>query len=75
MNRILDKIWQGWKKIAHAIGKVNTRILLTLFYFIIIGFVALIKNIIKVFSSKSIKDSNWILADKNKAKSDFEQQF
>ena len=30
-------LWRGWKKFAHVLGIVNTRILLTVTYFIIFG--------------------------------------
>lgn len=31
-------IWRGWKKFSHILGAINTRILLTLTYFIIFAF-------------------------------------
>lgn len=33
-------LWRGWKKFAHVLGIVNTRILLTISYFIIIAVAA-----------------------------------
>lgn len=30
-------IWRGWKKFAHVLGAINTRILLTVTYFIILS--------------------------------------
>ena len=38
----LKPIWRAWLKFAHFIGKVNTIILLTLFYAVIIGTVKII---------------------------------
>ena len=35
MKNILSKIWAGWKKFAHILGRVNTEIILFLFYFLI----------------------------------------
>jgi predicted anti-sigma-YlaC factor YlaD len=38
MKLIIDffkLLWKGWKKFAHILGVVNTRILLTITYFII----------------------------------------
>ena len=35
MKKILSKIWAGWKKFAHLLGRVNTEIILFLFYFLI----------------------------------------
>jgi hypothetical protein len=37
MKKLLKKIWTGWKKIAHTIGRVQTVIILTLFYFLILA--------------------------------------
>jgi len=34
-------LWRGWKKFAHVLGMVNTRILLTVTYFIIFAVVAI----------------------------------
>jgi hypothetical protein len=36
MKNLLGKIWTGWKKFAHAFGRVQTIILITLFYFLIL---------------------------------------
>lgn len=33
-------LWRGWKKFAHVLGVVNTRILLTVTYFVIFAVVA-----------------------------------
>jgi hypothetical protein len=30
------KIWEGWKKVAKKIGDFNSRVILTIFYFIFI---------------------------------------
>jgi hypothetical protein len=34
---MLKRAWRGWKKIASAIGRFQTRVLLTLFYFLVAG--------------------------------------
>lgn len=36
------QIWEGWKKIAHKLGIINTYILLTVVYFLVIPVFALI---------------------------------
>lgn len=46
MKKVLSLLWQGWKKFAHVLGIVNTRILLTITYVIIIGIVAIISRLI-----------------------------
>jgi len=35
IKQFFSLLWRGWKKFAHVLGVVNTRILLTLTYFII----------------------------------------
>lgn len=35
MKLFLKKLWIGWTKFAHFIGRVNTEIVLFLFYFLI----------------------------------------
>lgn len=46
VKNILVKIWKGikkgWMKFAHTLGVINTTILLTIFYFILIGIYAII---------------------------------
>jgi hypothetical protein len=37
----LGLLWRGWKKFAHVLGIVNTRVLLTVSYFIIIAFASI----------------------------------
>ena len=33
---LLRRLWKGWKAFAHALGRVQTMILLTLFYVLIL---------------------------------------
>ncbi|OGC47078.1 MAG: hypothetical protein A3A94_03475 [Candidatus Portnoybacteria bacterium RIFCSPLOWO2_01_FULL_43_11] len=75
VGQILKKIWRGWKKFANLIGRFNTHIILSIFYFLIIGFVFSIKKIISFFSSKPFQDSYWVLREKKKDESNFERQF
>ena len=35
--RLLRRAWEGWKRIAHRIGQFQARVLLTLFYFIVLA--------------------------------------
>lgn len=37
MKKLLLRGWGAWKQIAHAIGRFQTRVLLTVFYFLILG--------------------------------------
>jgi len=36
MWNILKRAWEGWKKIAHAIGNFQARVLLTVFYGVLV---------------------------------------
>ena len=51
--RWLKLLYKGWMKFAHAIGRVNTAILLTIFYFTILG----IGRIALFFLKKDLMDS------------------
>jgi hypothetical protein len=56
---MMRKIWEAWKKIAKKIGEFNSRVLLTLFYFI---FIAPISIPIKIKDPLGIKNKkqDWI---------------
>ena len=36
MLDLLKRAWQGWKKIAHVIGNFQARVLLTVFYGVLV---------------------------------------
>ena len=36
MRKVLKNLWAAWKRLAHRIGRIQTVILLTIFYFVII---------------------------------------
>ncbi len=38
-------LWRGWKKFAHILGIINTRILLTISYFVILAIASAITKI------------------------------
>lgn len=63
---ILKKIWggfkKGWMKFAHVVGVINTTILLSIFYFILIGIYAIISNFFKLLAMPFRKkpDTYWI---------------
>lgn len=42
MHNPLGKLWQGWKRVARRIGEFQTRLFLTLFYFLILAPLTLI---------------------------------
>lgn len=37
MKNFFKMVWDRWKRVARVIGRFNTRVLLTLFYFLIVG--------------------------------------
>lgn len=41
MKKFLSLLWLGWKKFAHVLGIINTKILLTITYLIVIALAAL----------------------------------
>lgn len=43
MSDLLKNFWQGWKKFAHKLGVVQTYIIITLFYWLIVPFFSLIR--------------------------------
>jgi hypothetical protein len=45
MKKFFSLIWRGWKKFAHVLGIINTRILLTVSYFVIFAIAAAITRI------------------------------
>jgi hypothetical protein len=36
MWQFLKRLWEGWKKIAHKIGNFQARVLLTVFYAVLV---------------------------------------
>lgn len=56
----LKKIWEGWKKIARKIGDFQARVLLGIFYFVILAPVAIIINLRKdILSLKPGASRRW----------------
>ena len=43
MAESLKRLWQGWKKFAHKLGVIQTYIIITLFYWIIVPIFSLIR--------------------------------
>jgi hypothetical protein len=46
MKPFLLKIWEGWKKVAHAIGIFQTKLILSILYFIVIAIAAIIARLL-----------------------------
>jgi hypothetical protein len=45
IKQFFSLLWRGWKKFAHVLGIVNTKILLTLTYFIIFAVAAFFRTL------------------------------
>ncbi len=37
MKKFVRKFWEGWKRAAHAFGRLQTRMIITVFYFLILS--------------------------------------
>lgn len=37
MKDFFRKLWAGWKRIAHKIGRFQTKVIITLFYFLVLS--------------------------------------
>lgn len=55
LKAILGPFGRLWMKFAHVIGKINTTILLTVFYFLFLGVARLVALIMR----KDLMDSKW----------------
>ena len=68
MRKVLKNLWAAWKSLAHKIGRVQTVILLTIFYFVII---VPIGSVFRLFGwdplragrSQRKADSNWLTVE------------
>ena len=64
MHAVFKKMWSGWKAFAHKVGRFQTLLLLTLFYFIVL---APLGGLFRLFGWDPVKtrprrwseDSNW----------------
>jgi hypothetical protein len=45
IKQFFSLLWRGWKKFAHVLGIINTRILLTITYFVVIMIAAVVRMI------------------------------
>jgi len=46
MKTFFSLLWRGWKKFAHVMGIVQTRILLTVSYFVILAFASVATKVL-----------------------------
>lgn len=70
----MKQLYAGWMRLAKFLGRINSRILLTIFYFLIFGPIALIRRVFLL--SKKTKNQNSTWQDKEEMREGFfKQQF
>jgi hypothetical protein len=48
MKRFFGAIWRGWKWFAHKLGVFNTKVLLTITYFIMVGIISIFIQLFRI---------------------------
>lgn len=67
---ILKKIWEGfkkgWMKFAHTVGKVNSTILLSILYFVVVGVYSIISRFLKllIWPFRKKPQTYWVSREK-----------
>jgi hypothetical protein len=56
---VFAKIWKGWKSVAHKIGNFQARLILILFYFLILAPFALIVRKIDPLAIRKRTPHGW----------------
>ena len=64
MRKLARKFWNGWKKVALKIGRFQTALLLSIFYFLILVPVGLVFNLfgwdpLEMKKRHRERSSNW----------------
>ena len=60
MKAFFRPLYDAWMRFAHVLGWINSRIILTVLYFTIIGLYAIVRKIFGLFKSHKPVDSYWI---------------
>ncbi|RME52234.1 MAG: hypothetical protein D6795_06950 [Deltaproteobacteria bacterium] len=61
------RLWAAWMAFAHLVGRVNTAVLLTLFFFLALGPYALLLRLVgKRFSDRrfDVGGTNWVAKER-----------
>ena len=59
--KLIKILWEKWKLVAHKIGNFQARLILTVFYFIVIcPFAAVVKYGARPLRLKVLHTSNWL---------------
>ena len=74
LKKLLKTLYKYWMIFARFLGRINSRVLLTVFYFLIFGIVSLIRKLFKLFKVHPETVSYW-LKKAPKHPRDYEQQF
>jgi len=65
-QHFLRRIWEGWKKIARKIGDFNARVILTIFYLLLLmPFAILVKAFTDPLEIKKNAKKGWQLREEN----------
>ena len=60
MMALLRALWEAWKIVAHAIGRVQARVVFSLFYVVLLGPVALVLRLVAdPLRHRHPRESNW----------------
>ena len=60
MMALLRALWEAWKIVAHAIGRVQARVVFSLFYVVLLGPVALVLRLVAdPLRHRHPTESNW----------------
>jgi hypothetical protein len=55
------RAWEGWKRIAHKIGVFQTRVIMTIFYFLLVLPLGLILRVVRdPLNLKHPEGTNWV---------------
>lgn len=60
LKNVFRALKRGWMAFAHVLGWVNSRILLTLLYIVVIGPYAVVKRVASLFQHRPSPVSYWI---------------
>lgn len=75
MKKFLNTLWQKWKKLANFISKIQTTIILSLIYYLIITPIGILSQLIQQVTRKS-PSSYWLKRKKGPSKLvDFYKQY
>jgi hypothetical protein len=55
------RLWEGWKRVAHVIGVFNTRVIMTILYFIVVLPMGLVFRLVSdPLQLAEPKETNWV---------------